>query len=77
MKKSKVKDIKEFYTNVMDLTGGHIPHDVTESLLECFIYGDEDSWDLLIYNLCEWYKSLPSGDVKRDLDFYIETLASV
>ena len=77
MKKSQIKDIKEFYTNVMNLTGGCMPCSVTERLLESFIYDDEDSWDILIYNLCEWYKSLPSGDVKRDLDFYIETLASI
>ena len=77
VKKSKAKDIKEFYTTIMNLTGGCMPCSVTESLLECFIYDDEDSWDLLIHNLCELYKLLPSGDFKGALDFYIETLASV
>lgn len=77
MKRTKSKALKEFFMQITDVHHINIPRDVLEGLVCCFVYNDEDSSAFLMYNLCEWYKSLPSHDpFKNDLDFYIETLAS-
>lgn len=78
MNRNKLNTIKHFYKDIIDYTDGSMPSDVTQSLLECIIYDDEDTWGWLICNLIEWYKTLPSNsDFKRDLDYYIETLAFI
>lgn len=62
--------IKDFYKTIMNFTGGCMPHDVTDALLECFIYEDDDAVWSFMQSVLQWYNTLPGSDLKDSLDYY-------